>query len=278
MKVAILGADGSMGRIISRLAIEDPGVEVCAAFTEPGSPATGMDAGTLAGKAALGIGLVDASDLAEHLRAVKPDVVIDFTVAAATEVNAPVAWGQGCKMVIGTTGLSREFLETAAALVKAHGAPSIIASNMAPGMNVFMDLVEQVAGILAGWDVEIIEAHHHRKRDAPSGTAITLAERIASGLGKDVNQIAKFGRSRGSQPRVVGSDEVGIHAIRAGDIVGDHTVLYAGNGERIELVHRAHDRSCFAAGALQAAKYLASHAVEARLYSMKDVLARPQPK
>ena len=271
MKIGILGADGSMGRIIAGLAIGDPDIEIVAAFTEPNGPAVGTDIGMLVGKKVIGVEIIDSVDLDEKLKAAKPDVVFDFTVAAATEANAPVVVQNGIRMVIGTTGLSQDFLESFKVLVQENNAPSIISSNMAVGMNLFLKVVGDVATALEGWDTEVIEAHHNRKKDAPSGTAVTLAEIIAKAWNKNLDDIAKYGRARGPAPREKGVNELGIHAIRAGDIVGDHTVLFAGAGERIELVHRAHDRSCFASGAIKAAKFLVN-ADEPRLYTMKDVL------
>jgi len=271
MKLAILGADGSMGRIIAGLAIGDSDIEIVSAYTEPNGPAVGIDIGMLVGKKPIGVEIVDSVDLDDKLKAAKPDVVFDFTVAAATEANAPIVVQNGIRMVIGTTGLSQDFIESFKALVQENNTPSIISSNMAVGMNLFMKIVGDVAIALQGWDTEIIEAHHNRKKDAPSGTAVTLAEIIAKAWNKNLDDIAKYGRGRGPAPRVKGTGELGIHAIRAGDIIGDHLVLFAGAGERLELVHRAHDRSCFASGAIKAAKFLVN-AEEPRLYTMKEVL------
>ncbi|HME55019.1 MAG TPA: 4-hydroxy-tetrahydrodipicolinate reductase [Candidatus Lokiarchaeia archaeon] len=271
MKIAILGADGSMGRMIAGLAIEDPEIKIVGAFTEPDAPTIGTDIGSLLGKKSIDVEILDSTDLHNKLQACKPDIAIDFTVAKATEVNAPIIVKNGIRMVIGTTGLSQDFMDEIKALIQEYNAPSIISSNMAVGMNLFMKIVGDVASALEGWDTEVIEAHHNRKKDAPSGTAITISEIIAKSWNKELDDIAKYGRGRGPAPRVKGTDELGIHAIRAGDIVGDHMVLFAGAGERIELVHRAHDRSCFASGAIKAAKFIAT-ADEPRLYSMKEVL------
>lgn len=271
MKLAILGADGSMGRIISGLAVDDPEIEIVGAYTEPDAPTIGMDIGTLVGRKTIGVEIIDSTSLDEKLKASKPDVAIDFTVAAATEANAPIAVQNGIRMVIGTTGLSQDFLDSFKVIVQEYNAPSIISSNMAVGMNLFMKIVGDVATALQGWDTEVIEAHHNRKKDAPSGTAVTLSEIIAKAWNKNLDDIAKYGRPRGPNPRAKGVNELGIHSIRAGDIVGDHMVLFAGAGERIELIHRAHDRSCMASGAIKAVKFIAS-AEEPRLYTMKDVL------
>ncbi|MEX2680066.1 MAG: 4-hydroxy-tetrahydrodipicolinate reductase [Candidatus Sigynarchaeota archaeon] len=272
MKLAILGADGAMGRIIAGIVAGDPDMQLVGAFTEPDAPTIGTDIGALIGKKAIGTKIEDSTGLDKKIKACKPDVVIDFTVAKATEENAPVVVKNGIKMVIGTTGLSQKFLDDFKHLVEKHDAPSIIASNFSVGMNLFMKVVGDIATALQGWDTEVIEAHHNRKKDAPSGTALTIADIIAASWNKKLDDIAKYGRPKGPCPRAKGMAELGIHAIRAGDIVGDHTVLFAGAGERIELKHVAHDRSCFASGAVKAAKFLVTSAKEPRLYSMREVL------
>jgi len=273
VKIAILGADGAMGRMISNFALGDADIELVGAFTEPGGITVGIDIATLIGKGAIGTAIQDATDLEEKIKACSPDVVIDFTVAKATEANAPVIVQNGIKMVIGTTALSPEFMTYFTTQVSEYNAPSIVSSNYAIGMNVFMKIAEDVAKVLQGWDTEIIEAHHNRKKDAPSGTAMSIATSIATTWGRSLDEIATYGRQKGLAPRTPGTAELGIHAIRAGDIVGDHTVMFAGSGERIELVHRAHDRSCFASGAIKAARFLGtSENLEPRLYTMREVL------
>jgi 4-hydroxy-tetrahydrodipicolinate reductase len=261
-----------MGRMIAGIVAEDPEIQVVGAFTEPNAPTIGTDIGVLVGKKATGTKIEDISGLDKKIKAVKPDVVIDFTVAKATEENAPVVVKNGVKMVIGTTGLSQKFMDDFKLLVEKHKAPSIISSNMAVGVNLFMRVVGEVAAALQGWDTEVIEAHHNRKKDSPSGTALTISDIIAKAWNKKLDDIAKYGRPKGPCPRAKGTAELGIHAIRAGDIVGDHTVLFAGPGERIELKHMAHDRSCFASGAVKAAKFLAASAKEARMYAIREVL------
>ncbi|NMC06887.1 MAG: 4-hydroxy-tetrahydrodipicolinate reductase [Candidatus Lokiarchaeota archaeon] len=272
MKLALLGADGAMGRMIAGIVAEDPDIHVVGTFTEPNAPFIGTDLGVLIGKKPFGTRIEDSTDLDKKLKACKPDVVIDFTVAKATEVNAPIVVKNGIKMVIGTTGLSPRFIDEFTCLVEKHGASSIVASNMAVGMNLFMKIVGEVAAALQGWDTEVIEAHHNRKKDSPSGTALSISDIIAKAWGKKLDDIARYGRPKGPSPRAKGTAELGIHAIRAGDIVGDHTILFAGPGERIELKHQAHDRSCFASGAVKAAKFLAASASEPRLYTMREVL------
>ncbi|MBN2152338.1 MAG: 4-hydroxy-tetrahydrodipicolinate reductase [Candidatus Lokiarchaeota archaeon] len=272
MKLAIFGADGAMGRLIAGIVAGDPEIQIVGAFTEPNAPTVGTDIGVLVGKKATGTMIGDSTGLDKKIKACKPDVAIDFTVAKATEENAPVVVKNGVKMVIGTTGLSQEFMDDFKLLVEKHNAPSIVASNFAVGMNLFMKVAGEVAAALEGWDAEVIEAHHNRKKDAPSGTALTIADVISKAWDKKLEDVAKYGRPKGPCPRKKGTAELGIHAIRAGDIVGDHTVLFAGPGERIELKHVAHDRSCFASGAVKAAKFLVASAKEPRMYSTREVL------
>ena len=176
------------------------------------------------------------------------------------------------KCVIGTTGLSDQFHEELPRLVEEHKTPVVLSTNMATGVNILFKLSSILTAYLSDWDIEIIEAHHHRKRDSPSGTALTLGKTIAETLGVDFDKVAKFGRDHGQNPRQIGAKkEIGIHAIRAGDIVGDHTIIFAGPGERIELKHQAHSRNSFASGAIKAIKFIAD-AKEAKLYSTREVL------
>jgi 4-hydroxy-tetrahydrodipicolinate reductase len=197
---------------------------------------------------------------------------VDFSTAKATEVNGPVCVKNKVRCVIGTTGLSKEFSNEFEKLVKETQSPSVISSNMATGVNVLFKIASILTKYLADWDIEIIEAHHNRKADAPSGTALTAAKVISQALGIDLDKVAKYGRAQGPNKRQVGAkNEIGIHAIRAGDIVGDHTILYAGPGERIELKHQAHSRNCFATGAIKAVKFIAK-AKESKIYNTMEVL------
>ncbi len=273
IRIALLGADGSMGRHIARLALQDEEIDIVKAYTIPDSPNLGRDLGLLAGEAAIGVTLEPIDFYKGDCESgAAIDVVIDFTVAAATEINAPIALRAGIPVVIGTTGLSGEFEGIARQICEDKGCSSVIASNMATGVNVFFQIAQEIAKAVRGWDIEIIEAHHHRKRDSPSGTALTIAKKITEILGNDLDSVAKYGRDKGPNLREKGGAEIGIHAVRGGDIVGEHTVLYAGPGERIELVHRAHSRDCFASGALKAAKFIHSRKKEGKIYDMRAVL------
>ncbi|MCK4300962.1 MAG: 4-hydroxy-tetrahydrodipicolinate reductase [Planctomycetes bacterium] len=224
------------------------------------------------------VNVVGAVDIAEHggtphvttdlTAAIKDaDVVIDFTSHIGVPATIDIVSRAGKALVVGTTGLTRDeqrALDQAAALV-----PIVYAPNMSVGVNLLFQLVGEVAAVLGdGYDVEIVEAHHNQKKDAPSGTALKLAENIAGVLDRDLEKDGVYGREGiiGARP----PSEIGIHAIRAGDIVGEHTVIFAGAGERIELTHRAHSRDTFARGALRAAKWVVGKSP--KLYSMLDVL------
>ncbi len=273
MKVAILGIDGFMGRLISRIAIEQK-LTVCAGYTIPGSKNIGMDIGTMLGLIETGVKIQDSTDLVSKIKTTQPDVVIDFTVAEATEKNIPPILELGIPSVIGTTGLSPHFKDQIKKICESKKVSVVMATNMATGVNIFFELSRYLAQMLKdqNWDIEIIEKHHNRKKDSPSGTAITIAEKIAQGLDIMLEQSAVYGRNKGMNPRKPGSAEIGIHAIRAGDIVGEHTVILAGQGERIEITHRAHSRECFAKGTITAALFIEKHANEGKIFDMQEVL------
>ncbi|MGV9171281.1 MAG: 4-hydroxy-tetrahydrodipicolinate reductase [Promethearchaeia archaeon] len=270
VKLLILGPSGSMGNLISKLALQDDEIEVVAACDVL---EVGKSLSTLVGvEAANEIKISDVSKLEEVIENTNPDVAVDFTIAEATEQNSMICVKKGVRCVIGTTGLSDEFLEGFKNLVEINDAPAVISSNMATGVNILFKMASILSAYIRDWDIEIIEAHHHRKRDAPSGTALTLGKVIADTLGCDLDEVAKFGRSKGPNKRKVGAkNEIGIHSVRAGDIVGDHTILYAGPGERIELKHQAHSRDCFASGAIKAIKFI-GQADENKVYTTNEVL------
>ncbi|MHA1913688.1 MAG: 4-hydroxy-tetrahydrodipicolinate reductase [Promethearchaeota archaeon] len=268
--VLILGATGSMGKLICKLALEDEEINVVAAcdIVNIGDKLSNIVGTTDPNN----INISDMNKLEELIKATHPMVAVDFTVAQATEKNGLICVQNGIRCVIGTTAMSKDFLEDFEKIVKKNHAPAIISPNMATGVNVLFKMASLLTQFLAEWDIEILETHHHRKIDAPSGTAIKIGQIISESLGSDFEKIAKFGRSRGPNKRPVGAkEEIGIHSIRGGDIVGDHTILYAGPGERFELKHQAHSRECFADGAIKAIKYLAK-AKEDKIFSTSDVL------
>ncbi len=263
LKVAVIGASGRMGKAILSCLVEADDLTLVGAVTEPGDPEVGNDAGELAGVGSLGVPLTD--DRAQGLHGAQ--VAIDFTLPAAAEANARACVDHGTALVVGTTGLSAQQLEAIEAAAQA--IPLVYARNMSVGVNVFMDLVSRAAVALGGdYDVEIIEAHHRQKVDAPSGTALELGERVAAAKGRALDDLAVHGRHGHTGPRVPGT--IGFSVIRAGSIVGDHTVMFTAPEERVELSHHAVERKSFARGAVRAARWVAAQ--PPGLYSMADVL------
>ena len=266
-KVLIVGAGGRMGLAMARLIAQRavPGLELVAAVDRAGAPLLGQDAGVAAGVPALGVVL--GADLAAALAA-RPDVAVDFSSPSATAATAAQVAAAGVPWVVGTTGLGAA--EQAAVAQAARKIPVVLSANMSLGVNLLYALVAQAARTLAGlrYDCEIIERHHRRKKDAPSGTALYLGEAAAQGFGWNLKDVAVDGRTGipGERPE----KEIGFHAVRGGDVVGDHTVLFAADGECIELSHRATSRDTLALGALRAAAWLPGRAPA--LYGMRDVL------
>ncbi|MDA1044795.1 MAG: 4-hydroxy-tetrahydrodipicolinate reductase [Verrucomicrobia bacterium] len=260
--VAILGAGGRMGAALIRCAQHFDTLKVVAAHDRAEHPDIHKDAGLLAGIDALGFPLsADFGALA------KADAFIDFSFHAIVPAHVARAAKDGKAFVLGTTGLTPE--ETAAVHTAAKSIPLVWAPNMSLGVNVLFDLVEKAARVLdLDYDVEIVETHHRHKKDAPSGTALGLADSVTRGRNQKLEDVACYGREgeTGERPR----GEIGIHALRAGDVVGDHTVVFATGGERLELSHRASSRDAFAMGALRAAVW--AHGRHAGLYTMKSVL------
>ena len=251
--------------MIVRRIMATEGITISAAFDLVN---VGKDIGEVAGIGKIDVPVSDPKDLAEVLKSSKTEVLLDFTIAAATAVNAPVAAGAGVNLIIGTTGLTAEQKTNITEAVIKNKVAAVISSNYSIGVGVFFKLCKEAAKNLGlDYDVEIIEAHHNQKKDAPSGTAVRLAEVLCEAADRTSDDLV-YGRQG-----IVGARtrrEIGIHAVRGGDIVGDHTVLFAGDGERIELTHRASSRMTFAKGALRAAKWLAG--ASAGYYDMQDVL------
>lgn len=252
-----------MGRTLVQAVSATPGLRLTAALERPGLPLVGSDAGEIAGVGPLGVAIRD--DLAAALPAF--DTLIDFSVPAATLAALGKCRAAGRRVVIGTTGIDaagRAAIEEAAREI-----PIVFAPNYAIGVNLCFKLIEIAARVLGDdVDVEIVEAHHRNKVDAPSGTALRMGEILATALRRDLATSAVYGRQGVTGPRE--RRTIGFETIRAGDIVGDHTVLFAGTGERIEITHRASSRANFANGAMRAAQWLSVR--PAGLYSMQDVL------
>lgn len=261
-RVIISGAAGRMGRRLIALAGEE-GLVVAGAVERQGNPAVGKDAGILAGIAALNLAVTDDLEATTRPGA----IVIEFSSPEATMIHAAIAARRGLGMVIGTTGLSE--LDRARIGKLAGKIPIILSPNMSIGVNAVFKLIVDAARMLGpAYDPEIVEAHHRMKKDAPSGTALEMARRLAQALGRDFERDVVTSRQG-----IIGerrSGEIGIQSVRGGDIVGDHTVLFAGPGERIEISHRAHTRDTFARGALRAAAWLSGK--PPGLYAMSDVL------
>jgi len=264
IKVAMLGM-GRMGGEIIKKAIEE-GLAVVAAIDRDDNPSVGQDAGTIAGIPALGVNVTGAGALAEILDQSKPDIVIDFSTPKACVKNSAIVCNKGINMVVGTTGLSEEQMSELKQNIQNSGIGAVISPNMSVGVNVFWELVKNATGLLKDYDIEITEAHHRFKKDAPSGTAKKTAEIIVEELGRNLNEAAVYGRE-GIKERQQG--EIGIHAVRAGDIVGEHTVLFGTLGERVEITHKAHSRGAFSSGVIRAAEFI--HGKKG-IYSMADVL------
>ena len=262
-RLAIAGAAGRMGRALIEAAHGKPDLSVTAAIEHLASPAVGRDAGELAGRGRLGVTIV--SSLADVIG--QFDVLVDFTTPAATLANVQACRTAGTRMVIGTTVLTAE--QTATVRDAARDIAIVHAPNMSIGVNLCFRLTDLAARTLgADCDIEIMEAHHSQKKDAPSGTALRLGEIAAAALGRELGACAVHGREGRTGARKSGS--IGFASIRAGDIIGDHTVLFAAPGERIEITHRATSRENFAAGALRAAQWIMGR--ERGLYDMQDVL------
>lgn len=262
IRVAIAGATGRMGRMLIEAALKEEGVELAAAFDRPGAPLVGRDAGELLG-APCGVAIGDDARTA----LASADCLIDFTRPEGTLAHLEVARELGRAVVIGTTGF--DAAGKAAIAAAAQSVPVVFAPNMAVGVNAVFKLLEVAAHILdQGYDVEVIEAHHRFKVDAPSGTALRMGEVVARELGRDLDACAIYGREGVTGERK--SETIGFSTIRGGDIVGDHTVLFAGIGERIEITHRSASRMPYALGAMRAARFLAGRG--AGLFDMQDVL------
>ena len=263
IKVVVAGAGGRMGGRLISLIGESKSLRLAGAIEKKGHPAVGRDAGEVAGGARLGIPIGDdLTTLAE-----KADVLIEFTSPEATLAHVEIMASRKKAMVIGTTGLSAE--QVSELKTKAKAIPCVLAPNMSVGVNLMLKVIAEMARALGGdYDIEVTEAHHRLKKDAPSGTALKMAEVLAKATGKSLDQVAAYARKGMIGERKRG--EIGMQVIRAGDIVGDHTVLFGGIGERLEVTHRASSRDTFAMGALRGAEWVVKQAPG--LYDMQDVL------
>jgi len=266
---AVTGAGGRMGSKIIKAILKQDDMEVVAAIEAPNTPLEGEDVGEVIGVGKIDVPVNGAQNLAEVLKERKPDVLVDFTIANAAVNTVKTSAYCGVNVVVGTTGFSDEQMVEIKEAIDENKIKAVVAPNMAVGVNVFFKIIEDLAKVLNDYDIEIIEAHHKHKADAPSGTAVKAYEIIAEALGRKAGEACVFGRQGIVGERKEG--EIGVHAVRGGDIVGDHTVLFAGDGERIELVHRAHSRQAFVNGVIKAVRYVVK-APEGKISDMGNVL------
>jgi 4-hydroxy-tetrahydrodipicolinate reductase len=255
INVVVTGACGRMGNAIIQLVLKDNDMKLVGCTERPDHPAIGT---------CIGDNIKIQSTLESVVEGA--DCIIDFTTPEAADVHLEVLNNIKCAYVIGTTGLNKTHEEKLKKL--SDNIPIVYSANMSLGMNVMFKLVSDVANILREYEVEIIEAHHHNKVDAPSGSALKIGKIIASALNRDFDKVAVYGREGRIGQR--SKEEIGIFAVRGGDIVGEHTAMFIGEGERIEITHRVQTRDTFAYGAIRAAKFVVN--AKPGLYAMKDVL------
>lgn len=249
IKVVVCGASGRMGQIIGRMVSEAKDLELVGGIN--------LRPGTF-----FGADIVETKNAEALIKKVKPDVLIDFTVAAAAVGNVKMAARNNVALVVGTTGFSPEQRKEMETAIQGH-VPAVISSNFSVGVNIYWQVLREAARLLKDYDIEVIEAHHRNKKDAPSGTAKTILQILDEEAGARKKMYGREGMTERK-------DEIGVHVIRGGDIVGDHTVLFSRNFETIELSHRAIDRSVFASGALMATRWIAGK--KPGVYGMSDVL------
>lgn len=262
MRIAIAGASGRMGRMLIEAVLNSTDLTLAVALDRPGSESLGQDAGQSVG---VRTGIVITDDVNALSQA---DCLIDFTRPEGTLAHLEICAAHGVKCVIGTTGFDTEGKQ--AIRVAAQKTAIVFAPNMSVGVNATIKLLDMAARLLNnGYDVEVFEAHHRNKVDAPSGTALAMGEAVANAWGVPLEDVADWARHGHTGPRETG--HIGFSVVRGGDIVGDHTVYFCGTGERIEITHRSSSRATYAQGSLRAARYLARK--EFGLFDMQDVLA-----
>ena len=261
IRLAIAGASGRMGRMLIEAALADPAMEIAVALDRADSPELGRDCGDFLGRRT---GVPIDADLDRLDRA---EVLVDFTRPEGTVAHLAACQRRGVRMVIGTTGFDEAGRNAIRAVSESIGI--VFAPNMSVGVNATFKLLEMAAAILAsGYDIEVIEAHHRHKVDAPSGTALRMGEVVAAAQGKALAELAVYAREGVTGERKPGT--IGFAAVRGGDIVGDHTVMFAGTGERVEITHRAGSRMPYALGSMRAARFVAGQ--PRGLFDMQDVL------
>ncbi|UTF59703.1 4-hydroxy-tetrahydrodipicolinate reductase [Gilvimarinus sp. DA14] len=262
-RIAVTGAAGRMGKILIEATVKSHSAELTAAVVRAGSSLVGADAGELAGVGKQGVAIVDnLADVIDQF-----DAIIDFTTPQATLANAELCAAHGKAMVIGTTGFSDA--EKDALLAYQNKIPLCLAANYSTGVNLCFKLLETAARVMAAEsDIEIVEAHHRHKVDSPSGTALRMGEVIADTTDRNLKDVAVYGREGISEPR--DRDTIGFATVRGGDVVGEHTVMFLADGERVEITHKASSRLAFGYGAVRAAQWLLTK--DSGLFDMQDVL------
>ena len=254
IRVAVCGACGRMGKLIVRIISKQKDMRLVAAIDAPSTPEIGKDAGELAGVGKLGVNIVGADKLASVMKKSRPDVLVDFTNAAAAVQNVKTAAEAGVAVVVGTTGFTEEQRRAIERTIKDKRIPAVVSPNMSVGVNVFFKSIEETAKMLGSdYGVEIVEVHHVHKKDAPSGTAKRAAQILAKALGRS-------------------EDSIRIKSIREGEVVGDHTVIFSVPEERVEITHRAQSRETFAAGAMKAIRHVIKKGKPGVVQDMRDVL------
>jgi len=263
IKIAVAGATGRMGSRITALSKDYEGLQLAGAFEKKGHKDIGKDIGPLVGIGDTGVKLIDSLEpIIDDI-----DLIISFTNVEASLEHMRLASSKGKAIVVGTTGFSKDNMKEVSGLTRK--IPCVMASNMSTGINLLLRVLQDIAKVLGdGYDIEIIEAHHRMKKDAPSGTALKMAQVIADAMNRNLDNVAVYSRKGIIGERT--AKEIGIQTIRAGDIVGEHTVMFGGLGERIEVTHKASSRDTFARGALRASLWLFGK--PAGLYDMQDVL------
>jgi 4-hydroxy-tetrahydrodipicolinate reductase len=269
IRVAVTGTGGRISSKIIKTILKQEDMGVVAAIGSPNTQLEGKDIGEVIGVGKIDVPVNGAQNLAEVLNETKPDVLVDFTIANAAVDTIKTSAECGVNVVLGTTGISDEQMVLIKDSIEKSKIKSVIAPNMAVGVNVFFKITEDLAKILNDYDIEIIETHHNQKADAPSGTAVKAYETIACALGRTKDETCVYGRQGIVVART--KKEIGVHAVRGGDIAGDHTVLFAGDGEQIEITHRAHSRQVFVGGVIKAVRYVIQ-APKGKISNMEDVL------
>ncbi|MGL4669965.1 MAG: 4-hydroxy-tetrahydrodipicolinate reductase [Methanobacteriaceae archaeon] len=269
IKVAVTGASGKMGSGIIKNIMNNNDMELVSAIEMPNTPLSNRDIGEVIGIGKIDVAITGSENLEETLKKTRPDVLVDFTIASAAIETIKIAAKSKVNLVVGTTGFTDEQNTEIANVIAKEEVKAIITSNMSIGVNVFFKVLKDLAPILADYDIEIIEAHHNQKKDSPSGTAMTAFEIIADALERNVDEVGVYGRQG-----IVGErtkKEIGVHAVRGGDVVGDHTVLFLGDGERLEISHKASSRQVFITGVMKALRSIDS-IKPGTIATMSDIL------